>query len=110
MYILDEPTTGLHMADVDTLVALLDRLVDAGNSVICVEHNMDVVKSADWVIDLGPDGGKHGGEIVFEGTPRLLVEHPTSFTAEYLRRDLGRDQERDPGQARGRDQGRAREM
>ncbi|MFE4830322.1 ATP-binding cassette domain-containing protein [Streptomyces sp. NPDC056672] len=110
VYILDEPTTGLHMADVDTLVALLDRLVDAGNSVICVEHNMDVVKSADWVIDLGPDGGKHGGEIVFEGTPRLLAEHPTSFTAEYLRRDLGRDQERDPGQARGQDQGRAREV
>ncbi|MFF3749193.1 ATP-binding cassette domain-containing protein [Streptomyces sp. NPDC002018] len=90
VYILDEPTTGLHMADVDTLVALLDRLVDAGNSVICVEHNMDVVKRADWVIDLGPDGGKHGGEIVFEGTPRLLLEHPASFTAEYLRRDLER--------------------
>ncbi|WP_046503826.1 ATP-binding cassette domain-containing protein [Streptomyces odonnellii] len=88
VYILDEPTTGLHMADVDTLVALLDRLVDAGNSVICVEHNMDVVKRADWVIDLGPDGGKHGGEIVFEGTPRQLLDHPESFTAAYLRRDL----------------------
>ncbi|QXE33618.1 excinuclease ABC subunit UvrA [Streptomyces sp. GMY02] len=88
VYILDEPTTGLHMADVDTLVALLDRLVDAGNSVICVEHNMDVVKRADWVIDLGPDGGKHGGEIVFEGTPRQLLDHPESFTATYLRRDL----------------------
>lgn len=70
------------------MVALLDRLVDAGNSVICVEHNKDVVKRADWVIDLGPDGGKHGGEIVFEGTPRQLLEHPTSFTAEYLRREL----------------------
>ncbi|MFE4369510.1 ATP-binding cassette domain-containing protein [Streptomyces sp. NPDC056835] len=90
VYVLDEPTTGLHMADVDTLVALLDRLVDAGNSVICVEHNMDVVKRADWVIDLGPDGGKHGGEIVFEGTPRQLLEHPKSFTAEYLRRELER--------------------
>ncbi|MFD7316631.1 ATP-binding cassette domain-containing protein [Streptomyces sp. NPDC059883] len=88
VYVLDEPTTGLHMADVDTLVALLDRLVDAGNSVICVEHNMDVVKRADWVIDLGPDGGKHGGELVFEGTPRQLLEHPKSFTAEYLRREL----------------------
>ncbi|WP_411115123.1 ATP-binding cassette domain-containing protein [Streptomyces sp. 029-5] len=90
VYVLDEPTTGLHMADVDTLVALLDRLVDAGNSVICVEHNMDVVKRADWVIDLGPDGGKHGGEIVFTGTPRQLLEHPKSFTAEYLRRELER--------------------
>ncbi|MFJ9031743.1 ATP-binding cassette domain-containing protein [Streptomyces sp. NPDC102274] len=90
VYVLDEPTTGLHMADVDTLVALLDRLVDAGNSVICVEHNMDVVKRADWVIDLGPDGGKHGGEIVFEGTPRQLLEHPKSFTADYLRRELDR--------------------
>ncbi|MER7108250.1 excinuclease ABC subunit UvrA [Streptomyces sp. NPDC000229] len=91
VYVLDEPTTGLHMADVDTLVALLDRLVDAGNTVVCVEHNMDVVKRADWVIDLGPDGGKHGGELVFEGTPARLLEHRKSFTAEYLRRDLGVD-------------------
>lgn len=89
VYVLDEPTTGLHMADVGTLLALLDRLVDAGNSVICVEHNMDVVKRADWVIDLGPDGGKHGGEIVFEGTPDELLRHPKSFTARYLRRELG---------------------
>ncbi|OKJ93530.1 daunorubicin resistance protein DrrC [Streptomyces sp. CB03234] len=89
VYVLDEPTTGLHMADVGTLVALLDRLVDAGNTVVCVEHNMDVVKGADWVIDLGPDGGKHGGELVFEGTPARLLEHRKSFTAEYLRRDLG---------------------
>ncbi|MCI3223827.1 excinuclease ABC subunit UvrA [Streptomyces sp. NP-1717] len=89
VYVLDEPTTGLHMADVGTLLALLDRLVDAGNSVICVEHNMDVVKRADWVIDLGPDGGKHGGEIVFEGTPGELLRHPESFTAQYLRRELG---------------------
>lgn len=89
VYVLDEPTTGLHMADVGTLLALLDRLVDSGNSVICVEHNMDVVKRADWVIDLGPDGGKHGGEIVFEGTPAQLLHHPKSFTAEHLRRELG---------------------
>ncbi|MGW7412203.1 ATP-binding cassette domain-containing protein [Streptomyces sp. NPDC054863] len=88
VYVLDEPTTGLHMADVDTLVALLDRLVDAGNSVICVEHNLDVVKRADWVIDLGPDGGKHGGEIVFEGTPSELMQLQKSFTAEHLRRHL----------------------
>ncbi|MEV0090772.1 excinuclease ABC subunit UvrA [Streptomyces sp. NPDC050738] len=91
VYVLDEPTTGLHMADVDTLVALLDRLVDAGNTVICVEHNMDVVKRADWIVDLGPDGGKNGGELVFEGTPEELLDHRKSFTAEYLRRNLGRD-------------------
>ncbi|MER6912133.1 excinuclease ABC subunit UvrA [Streptomyces sp. NPDC000594] len=89
VYLLDEPTTGLHMADVETLVGLLDRLVDTGNTVICVEHDMDVVKRADWVVDLGPDGGKHGGEVVFEGTPAALLAHPTSFTAEYLRRETG---------------------
>ncbi|MFC8124347.1 ATP-binding cassette domain-containing protein [Streptomyces sp. NPDC057302] len=90
-YVLDEPTTGLHMADVDGLLALLDRLVDAGNTVIVVEHNLEVVKHADWVIDLGPDGGKHGGRIVFEGTPGQLIDAEGSFTAAHLRRDLGLD-------------------
>lgn len=90
-YVLDEPTTGLHMADVDGLLALLDRLVDAGNTVIVVEHNLEVVKHADWVIDLGPDGGKHGGRVVFEGTPGQLVEAHGSFTADHLRRALGLD-------------------
>ncbi|MFI9628473.1 ATP-binding cassette domain-containing protein [Streptomyces sp. NPDC052042] len=90
VYILDEPTTGLHMADTGSLVGLLDRLVDAGNSVICVEHDLDVVRRADWVIDLGPDGGRNGGEVLFEGTPAALLAHRTSFTAEYLRRDLER--------------------
>ncbi|MFI8933429.1 ATP-binding cassette domain-containing protein [Streptomyces sp. NPDC053474] len=85
-YVLDEPTTGLHMADVDGLLALLDRLVDAGNTVLVVEHNLDVVRHADWVIDLGPDGGKHGGRVVFEGTPRELLAAEGSFTAEHLRR------------------------
>lgn len=89
VYVLDEPTTGLHLADTGTLVDLLDRLVDAGNTVICVEHNLDVVKRADWVIDLGPDGGKGGGEVVFEGTPADLLAHPTSVTGHYLRRDPG---------------------
>ncbi|MER5771095.1 excinuclease ABC subunit UvrA [Streptomyces sp. NPDC001985] len=87
VYVLDEPTTGLHMADVDTLTALLDRMVDAGNTVICVEHNLEVVKRADWIVDLGPDGGRNGGELVFEGTPKELLDHPVSLTAEYLRRD-----------------------
>ncbi|MFJ7339858.1 ATP-binding cassette domain-containing protein [Streptomyces sp. NPDC101110] len=86
VYVLDEPTTGLHMADVEGLLALLDRLVDAGNTVVVVEHNLDVVARADWVIDLGPDGGRDGGEIVFEGTPGRLLEAQGSFTAEHLRR------------------------
>ena len=86
IYVLDEPTTGLHMADVDTLVALLDRLVDAGNTVIVIEHDLDVVRRADWVIDLGPGGGKHGGRIVFEGTPADLLHHPDSATAAHLRK------------------------
>ncbi|WP_030785899.1 ATP-binding cassette domain-containing protein [Streptomyces sp. NRRL S-920] len=93
-YVLDEPTTGLHMADVDGLLALLDRLVDAGNTVLVVEHNLDVVKHADWVIDLGPDGGKHGGRIVFEGTPEGLLRARGSFTADHLRNALGPDGER----------------
>ncbi|MEU6121233.1 excinuclease ABC subunit UvrA [Streptomyces sp. NPDC047123] len=93
-YVLDEPTTGLHMADVDGLLALLDRLVDAGNTVLVVEHNLDVVKHADWVIDLGPDAGKHGGRIVFEGTPAQLLSAEGSFTAEHLRGALGRGRPR----------------
>ncbi|GGW78876.1 ATP-binding cassette domain-containing protein [Streptomyces griseoloalbus] len=86
VYVLDEPTTGLHMADVDGLVALLDRLVEAGNTVVVVEHNLDVVARADWVIDLGPDGGRDGGRVVFEGTPAELLQAEGSFTAEHLRR------------------------
>lgn len=87
VYVFDEPTTGLHMADVDTLLALLDRLVDGGNTVIAVEHDLDVVKHADWVIDLGPGAGKRGGEVVFEGTPAALAEASTQ-TAKYLVKSL----------------------
>ncbi|GAA2257941.1 excinuclease ABC subunit UvrA [Streptomyces atrovirens] len=86
VYVLDEPTTGLHMADVDGLVGLLDRLVDAGNTVVVVEHNLDVVARADWVIDLGPGGGRDGGRVVFEGTPAELLVAEGSFTGEHLRR------------------------
>ncbi|KOV92579.1 daunorubicin resistance protein DrrC [Streptomyces sp. NRRL B-1140] len=86
VYVLDEPTTGLHMADVEGLVALLDRLVDAGNTVVVVEHHLDVVARADWVIDLGPGGGRDGGGIVFEGTPRQLLDAEGSYTGEHLRR------------------------
>lgn len=89
VYVLDEPTTGLHMSDVDGLLALLDRLVDTGNTVLVVEHNLDVVAHADWVIDLGPDGGKDGGQVIFEGPPRRLLDAEESFTAEHLRRVVG---------------------
>ncbi len=89
VYVLDEPTTGLHMSDCGHLLGLLDRLVDGGGSVIVVEHNLDVIAHADWVIDLGPDGGDAGGRIVFEGPPRKLVETPGSFTGEHLARHVG---------------------
>ncbi|GAA4224868.1 excinuclease ABC A subunit [Streptosporangium album] len=88
VYVMDEPTTGLHMSDVEHLLTITDNLVNAGNTVIVIEHNLDVIKSADWIVDLGPDGGDRGGTVVFEGTPRQLLELTGSFTAEHLRRDL----------------------
>jgi excinuclease UvrABC ATPase subunit len=89
IYVLDEPTTGLHMSDCGHLLGLLDRLVEGGSSVIVVEHNLDVIAHADWVIDLGPDGGDAGGEVVFEGPPAQLVESPASFTGQHLARYVG---------------------
>lgn len=83
-YILDEPTTGLHMADVEMLINVVNRLVDQGNTVIVIEHNMDVVKKADWIIDLGPEGGSKGGEIVAEGTPEMVMNEDSSYTGQYL--------------------------
>src|SRR5688500_3250969 len=88
LYILDEPTTGLHFADVEKLLEVLHRLVEAGNTVIVIEHNLDVVKTADWVIDLGPEGGKAGGRIVAQGTPEHVAKDRTSFTGRYLREIL----------------------
>jgi excinuclease ABC subunit A len=88
LYLLDEPTTGLHPADTARLLALLQRLVDAGNTVIVVEHNLDLIKAADWLIDLGPEGGAAGGRIIAEGTPEQVAETPGSFTGACLRRVL----------------------
>ncbi len=93
LYILDEPTTGLHFEDIDILLKLLHRLVDMGNTVLVIEHNLDVVKTADWIIDLGPGGGKHGGRIIAEGTPEMVVEEAESFTGAYLRPELMRHAE-----------------
>lgn len=85
LYIFDEPTTGLHFDDIRKLLAALDRLVDAGNSVLVIEHNLEVIKTADWIIDLGPDGGDAGGEIVFQGSPDEMILHSNSHTAQFLR-------------------------
>ncbi len=88
LYILDEPTTGLHFADVDKLLDVLQRLVDAGNTVLVIEHNLDVIKTADWLIDLGPEGGSAGGELIAEGTPERVAADPASYTGQFLRRVL----------------------
>jgi excinuclease ABC subunit A len=88
LYILDEPTTGLHMDDVKKLLEVLHALVSSGNSMIVIEHNLDVIKSADHIIDLGPEGGEAGGEIVAEGTPEQVAKASKSFTGQYLRKVL----------------------
>ena len=88
LYILDEPTTGLHTHDVSKLLAILDRLADAGNTIIVIEHNLDVIKKADYIIDLGPDGGNGGGRVIAEGTPEEVAKSRTSYTAEFLRQIL----------------------
>ncbi|EKD41698.1 MAG: hypothetical protein ACD_73C00573G0002 [uncultured bacterium] len=84
LYILDEPTTGLHFADVKRLLHVLNKLVDKGNSVLVIEHNLDVIKSADWLVDLGPEGGDKGGEIVAVGTPREVMKVKRSYTGQFL--------------------------
>jgi excinuclease ABC subunit A len=88
LYILDEPTTGLHFADIEKLLDVLQRLVDSGNTVLVIEHNLDVIKQADWIVDLGPEGGEAGGEIVATGTPEDVAEVDDSFTGQYLQRVL----------------------
>ena len=85
LYIMDEPTTGLHFEDIKKLLAVLDKLVEAGNTVLVVEHNLDVIKTADWIIDLGPEGGEEGGRIVAEGRPEQIAHTPGSHTGRFLR-------------------------
>ncbi len=88
LYILDEPTTGLHFQDIELLLNVLHRLRDAGNTVVVIEHNLDVIKTADWIIDLGPEGGDGGGRIVAEGTPEQIAAAPASHTGRYLKHAL----------------------
>jgi excinuclease ABC subunit A len=88
LYILDEPTTGLHFADVHKLLHVLNRLVNLGNTVLVIEHNLDVIKSVDWIIDLGPEGGEKGGKIVAQGTPEDIANSQASFTGMYLKKVL----------------------
>ncbi|HKE71392.1 MAG TPA: excinuclease ABC subunit A, partial [Nocardioidaceae bacterium] len=85
LYVLDEPTTGLHFEDIRKLLGVLGKLVDQGNTVIVIEHNLDVIKTADWILDMGPEGGSRGGEIIAEGTPEQIAEHETSYTGDFLR-------------------------
>jgi excinuclease ABC subunit A len=84
VYVLDEPTTGLHFEDIRKLLLVLGKLVDAGNTVLVIEHNLDVIKTADWLIDMGPEGGSRGGIVVAEGTPETVAAHPESHTGRYL--------------------------
>jgi excinuclease ABC subunit A len=88
LYILDEPTTGLHFADIALLLKVLQHLRDAGNTIVIIEHNLDVIKTADWLIDMGPEGGSGGGMVVGVGTPEDLAHNPASFTGKYLKRLL----------------------
>jgi excinuclease ABC subunit A len=96
VYVLDEPTTGLHLDDVKKLIAVLNRLVDAGNTVVVVEHHLDVIKCADWIVDLGPEGGEAGGEIVAEGVPEVVAQTPGSYTGKFLAEVLPKSSARTP--------------
>jgi excinuclease ABC subunit A len=92
VYFLDEPTTGLHFADIQKLLDVLNRLADSGNTVIVIEHNMEVIKSADYIIDLGPEGGEQGGEVIGQGTPEEIINIPTSYTGQFLKRSFKKAQ------------------
>ncbi|MGQ0376726.1 MAG: excinuclease ABC subunit UvrA, partial [Nitrososphaerota archaeon] len=90
LYILDEPTTGLHFADVQKLLDVLNRLVNLGNTVIVIEHNLDVIKNSDWIVDLGPEGGDNGGQVVATGTPVQIANNPKSYTGQHLAKFMKR--------------------
>jgi excinuclease UvrABC ATPase subunit len=81
---MDEPTTGLHMSDIEHFMEVINRLVNTGNTVVIIEHNLHVIKNADWIIDMGPEGGSKGGQVMFEGTPKQLLSAKRSLTSEYL--------------------------
>lgn len=87
--VMDEPTTGLHMSDIENLLSLFDLIVSRGNTLVVIEHNLDVMKQADWIIDIGPDGGKNGGQVVFTGTPVEMLRFARTLTADSLRASLG---------------------
>ena len=89
IYLLDEPTTGLHFEDIRKLLTVLTRLVDQGNTVLVIEHNLDVIKTADWIIDMGPEGGSGGGTVVAEGPPEKIAANPDSYTGKFLATMLG---------------------
>ena len=88
LYLLDEPSVGLHWEDLNKLIEILQKLADLGNTIVVIEHNLDLIKTADWIIDLGPDGGEHGGQIIAEGTPEDVALHPGSYTGMYLKKML----------------------
>ena len=88
LYVLDEPTTGLHFYDIDKLIKVLRRLVDMGNTVVVIEHNLDVIKNADWIIDMGPEGGHRGGSVVVQGTVQDIISCKASYTGQYLKKLL----------------------
>ena len=98
LILLDEPTTGLHFADIQKLLKVLHSLVDKGNTVVVIEHNLDVIKSADWIIDLGPEGGDKGGYVIAEGTPEQVIEVERSYTGQYLRHVLAGHEARQPSE------------
>ena len=91
LYILDEPTTGLHFADIHNLLNVLQRLTDCGNTIIVIEHNLDVIKMADYIIDIGPEGGEAGGQIIATGSPEQIIKNQDSYTAKYLKETLEKE-------------------
>ena len=94
LYVLDEPTTGLHIDDIAKLIEILNRLVDAGNTAVIIEHNLDLIKTADYIIDLGKEGGEAGGTIIAKGTPEKIMKEEDSYTGKYLKIHLNREEER----------------